>query len=262
MIERSVGIAIELDKVSTRFGEHWIHQEVTLKIKQGETLALVGGSGCGKTTLLRVMLLLQPPESGRVKLLGRDIQQCSTEEIQALRQHCGVLFQSGALFSALTVLENISFPLQEYTTLSENLVREIALLKLALVGLPVEAAQKYPSELSGGMIKRAALARALALDPPLLFLDEPTAGLDPQSAAAFDKLLLDLKATMGFTVVMVTHDMDTLWTVPDRVAFLAEKKIWALDSVRALSRSTDPLLLAYFAGVRGHREAAEGAASG
>jgi phospholipid/cholesterol/gamma-HCH transport system ATP-binding protein len=251
--------AIEIAGLRTELGGHLIHQDIHLCFKRGEISAIVGGSGSGKTTLLREILLLQPPSAGTIKVFGQDILQSSEDQIAQLRRRLGMLFQQGALFSSLTLLENVLFPLQQHTKLQPTLMREIALLKILLAGLSLEAANKYPSELSGGMQKRAALARAIVLDPSLLLLDEPTAGLDPESANALDELILKLKTALGLTVVMVTHDLDTLWRTVDRIAFLAEGKVIVLDSPTALAQSQIPVVNDYFNGPRGR--AARGAAS-
>ena len=199
---------IEVSKVSTRYGEHVVHSELDLEVRRAEVFALIGGSGSGKSTLLREMILLQRPDSGSIRVLGSDLQKLGDEEILALRQRWGVMFQHGGLFGSLTVTENVGLPLREHTALEDGLIDEIAAWKLAMTGLEPEAGAKYPSELSGGMMKRASLARALALDPELLFLDEPTAGLDPASAGGVDELVRKLRDLFGLTIVMVTHDLD------------------------------------------------------
>jgi phospholipid/cholesterol/gamma-HCH transport system ATP-binding protein len=230
-----------------------IHENLNLNIIKGEIMAIVGGSGCGKTTLLRNILMLLRPTNGNIKIFNTDILTCDEESSQRIRHSWGMLFQHGALFSALTVLENVQFPLRTFTSLPLKAQKDIALLKIAMAGLPLSAASKYPAELSGGMQKRAALARAIVMDPELLFLDEPTSGLDPQSAGAFDELLLDLKEGLGLTVVMVTHDLDSLAHVSDRIAFLGEKKVLAALSLKELLQQDHPLIKAYFAGSRGER---------
>lgn len=241
---------IELRGVCTRFGEVSIHENLDLTINRGEVLALVGGSGSGKTTLLHEMIMLRQPSSGSIRLFGEEIVGADTAVMERLRQRFGVLFQQGALFSALTVLQNVAVPLREHATLNDELIDQIALLKIQQAGLPVDAALKYPSELSGGMIKRAALARAMALDPQLLFLDEPTAGLDPASATGFDELVLRLKQWLGLTVVMVTHDLDSLWKVADRVAVLGERRVIAVAPMAELARVDHPAVRVYFEGPR------------
>ena len=241
---------LELRGVCTRFGSTSIHENLDLTIHRGEVLALVGGSGSGKTTLLHEMIMLRQPSSGSIRLFDEDIVDAPTKLRERLRQRFGVLFQQGALFSALTVLQNVGVPLREHTKFPEALIDQIALLKIQQAGLPMDAALKYPSELSGGMIKRAALARAMALDPQLLFLDEPTAGLDPVSASAFDELVLRLKQWLGLTVVMVTHDLDSLWKVADRVAVLGDRRVIAVAPMPELARVDHPAVQAYFEGPR------------
>lgn len=247
---RSNNSILEVRGLKTCLEEKWILNDISFSVEQGEILAIVGGSGSGKSTLLRSILLLLQPAAGNIELFGRDIQHCSSEEELQLRRKWGMMFQQGALFSSLTVLENIMFPLQEYTRLDSATLQEIALLKLALVGLPADAAAKFPSELSGGMLKRAAVARALASDPELLFLDEPTAGLDPESASSFDELMLNLRTALKLTLVLVTHDVDTLWRVADRVIFLGEGKVLAMGTMEELAQSSQPLVKAYFSSSR------------
>jgi phospholipid/cholesterol/gamma-HCH transport system ATP-binding protein len=242
---------IEVSHLQTRFGNAVIHDDVNLTVYRGEVLALVGGSGSGKSTLLREIIMLQKPAAGSIRVFGQDIIDCNDAAALDVRRRCGVMFQYGALFSALTVIENVAVPLREHTSLSETLIGEIATLKIALARLPANSATKYPRELSGGMLKRAALARAIALDPELLFLDEPTAGLDPVSAGALDELIRDLKELLGLTVIMVTHDLDSLWRVTDRVAVLGRKQVIATDSMQVLAQSDDPLIRDYFHGPRG-----------
>lgn len=242
---------IEMRNVSTSFGEHVVHTDINLAIKRAEIFAIIGGSGSGKSTLLREMILLQLPNSGAISILGVNLQNISEEDALALRKRWGVMFQHGGLFGSLTVKENVGLPLREHTQLSESLIDEIAALKLAMTGLKVQVSQQYPSELSGGMMKRASLARAMSLDPELLFLDEPTAGLDPVSAAGVDELVLQLRDQFGLTIVMITHDLDLLWQVADRVAVLADGKVQAVDSMLALSSSNNPAVKAFFSGPRG-----------
>lgn len=246
---------IEVRHVATRFGSAVVHEDVSLDVRRGEVFAIAGGSGCGKTVLLREILLLQRPTAGEIRVFGLDLATMSEADTLGLRRRSGVLFQQGALFSSLTVAQNVAVPLREHTPLSPALVREIAEIKIALARLPREAGAKYPSELSGGMRKRAALARSIALDPELLFLDEPTAGLDPVSAGAFDQLVRDLKTVLGLTIVMVTHDLDTLWQVADRVAVLGAGRVLGLGTMEELSRSTEPLVHEYFHGPRGRAAA-------
>jgi len=241
---------VELLGIRTCFGATCIHDGLDLRVNRGEILALVGASGCGKSVLLREMILLARPTAGRVRLFGDEVADLDAPWANRLRRRIGILFQQGALFNSLTVLENISVPLREQTDLSRPMIRDIALLKLRLAGLSADAAAKYPSQLSGGMHKRAALARALAMDPDLLVLDEPGTGLDPAGADALDDLIRDLHQSLGLTVVMTTHDLDTLWRVSHRVAFLAERRILASGTIGELSESTDPRLVAYFQGPR------------
>jgi phospholipid/cholesterol/gamma-HCH transport system ATP-binding protein len=241
---------VELSGIRTCFGAACIHEGLNLTVNQGEILALVGASGSGKSVLLREMILLHRPTAGNVCLFGEDAVALDESGASRLRRRVGIMFQQGALFNALTVIENIAVPLKEQTDLSDPVIRDIAMLKLLLVGLPADAAHKYPAQLSGGMHKRAALARALAMDPDLLVLDEPGTGLDPVGADALDELIRDLHGSLGLTVVMTTHDLDTLWRVSDRVAFLAERRILATGSMTDLCDSDDPLLAAYFQGPR------------
>jgi len=242
---------IEISKLSTRFGDHVVHSDLDLEVRRAEIFALIGGSGAGKSTLLREMILLQRPDSGSVKVLGADLQSLGEEEIVELRQRWGVMFQQGGLFGSLTVTENVGLPLREHTGLEDPLIDEIAAWKLAMAGLTPEVGVQYPSELSGGMLKRASLARALALDPELLFLDEPTAGLDPESAGGVDKLVRGLRDLYGLTIVMITHDLDLLWQVADRVAVLADGKVQGIGSMSELSRMEHPAVRKFFDGPRG-----------
>lgn len=245
---------IEARGVTTRIGQTVIHEGLDLAVTRGEILGIVGSSGGGKTTLLRALALLHPIAGGEVRLFDTPVRSLRARELRALRARLAVMFQQGALFTALTVLENICLPLREHTRLSQGLIEELAVIKLQLVGLPPEAAGKYPSELSGGMVKRAALARALALDPEVVFLDEPTAGLDPVGAAAFDELIVNLKQLLGLTVILVTHDVDALWTVTDRVAFLGRGQLLGVAPIAELARSPEPAVEAYFQGPRGRRQ--------
>ena len=246
-------VVINIDKVETRFGEHVVHAEINLQVRRKEIFAVIGGSGSGKSTLLREIILLHQPNAGSIQVLGNDLKNLSDEDALALRQRWGVMFQHGGLFGALTVKENIGLPLREHTGLSDALIDEIADWKLAMTGLPPKVGAQYPSELSGGMMKRASLARALALDPELLFLDEPTAGLDPSSAAGVDELVLKLRDVFGLTIVMITHDLDLLWQVADRVAVLAEGKVQAIGSMAELAENDNPLIQTFFEGPRGKR---------
>jgi phospholipid/cholesterol/gamma-HCH transport system ATP-binding protein len=220
-------------------------------VYEGEIFALAGASGCGKSTLLRELILLHRPDSGWIRVFGRDISGLGDEQALALRRNWGVLFERGALFGSLTVSENVGLPLREHTRLGDRLIDEIAAVKIALTGLPPSAGSRYPSELSGGMRKRAALARAIALDPKLLLLDEPTAGLDPLSAAGFEELVRQLKELLGLTIFMVTHDLDLLWRVADRVAFMVGGRIVGIGTMQELSTSQEPLVREYFYGPRG-----------
>ncbi len=242
---------IILKKVCTQFDDFVVHKDVNLTVKRGEILAIVGGSGSGKTTLLREMMALNKPTSGEITVFGINITKASPEELLLIQRRFGVLFQQNALFSSLTVLENTAFPLHEHTALDPVTVDSLSLLKIIMAGLPSDAAVKYPSELSGGMQKRAGIARAIVLDPELLFLDEPTAGLDPNTAAAFDQLILDLQRTMGLTIVIVTHDLDTLWTVTNRVAFLGEGVVLAVDPMPTLVKNPHADIQTFFSGPRG-----------
>lgn len=237
---------IEISRVSNFLGGTWVHRELNFTVRRGEIVAIVGGSGSGKTTLLRNMLMLLRPQSGSIKVLGQNVLQCTEREAFALRQRWGVLFQHSSLFSSLTLLENILFPLQEFYQLPHELAHEIALLKIAFVGLPLDSAYKYPSELSGGMQKRAAAARAIAMDPELLLLDEPTSGLDPKSASAIDELVLHLRNMLGLTIVFITHDPSTLRRVPDRIAFLGEGKVLAEETLAELMKNPNPTIRDYF----------------
>ena len=242
---------IDVRGIRTRFGAAVVHEDVSLTVNHGEIFALVGGSGSGKSTLLREIILLQQPASGSIRVFGEEVVGLSDDDALPLRRRWGVMFERGALFSSLTVAENVGMVLHEHTDLPERLVREIAAVKIALTGLPLDAGPKYPSELSGGMRKRASLARALALDPELLFLDEPTAGLDPLSASGIDELVCSLREGLGLTIMMVTHDLDLLWRAADRVAVLGKGRIVGIGSMTELSHSDDPLIRQYFHGPRG-----------
>jgi phospholipid/cholesterol/gamma-HCH transport system ATP-binding protein len=247
---------IRVRDLHTRFGAQVVHAGVDLDVRKGEVLGLVGGSGTGKSVLLREIVGLMRPTSGRIEVLGRDTDTLSERERVGLQARWGVLFQDGALFSSLTVLENIMVPLKEHTSLPPAMIRRIAEVKVGMVGLAVDAGAKYPSQLSGGMRKRAGLARALALDPEILFLDEPTAGLDPIGAAAFDDLIGNLTASLGLTVFMVTHDLDSLYAICDRIAVLIDRKL-IVGTIDDLLREQHPWIREYFLGPRG-RAAAKG----
>lgn len=243
--------AIEVRGLVSRFGEHVIHEGLNLEVRRGEIFGLVGGSGAGKSVLLNSIIGLKIPEEGQIHVLGADILKANEEELDAVERRWGILFQGGALFSSLTVRENVVAPIREHTKLPKRLADDLAELKIALAGLPPEAAGLKPAELSGGMRKRVALARAIALDPELLFLDEPTAGLDPIGAQQFDVLIRELSEALGLTVFMITHDLDTLYAITDRVAVIADKHVVATAPVRELERSDHPWIREYFLGPRG-----------
>jgi len=236
--------------LTTRLGGRTLHEALDLDVYPGEVIGIVGGSGSGKSVLLRTIIGLMRPEAGAIEVFGQDLRDPSEATMRAVEARWGVLFQDGALFSSLTVAQNIAVPLKEHLALGAALSREVAALKVRLVGLPPDAAGKYPSELSGGMRKRAGLARALALDPQLLFLDEPTAGLDPIAAGDFDALIRDLRASLGFTVFMVTHDLDSLMAICDRIAVLVDKRL-RIGTMAELLRDPHPWIQAYFHGPRG-----------
>lgn len=244
---------ISVRELVVGFGDRTVVKGLNLDVFRGEVLGVVGGSGQGKSVLTRAILGLVPTRAGAIRIFGQDRDALGQAERRSLEQRWGVLFQNGALFSGLTVKQNIQMPMRETRDLSEHLMDELAMLKLELVGLGFDAADKFPSELSGGMVKRAALARALALDPELVFLDEPTSGLDPISAAEFDELIGTLQQTLGLTVFMVTHDLDSLYSICDRVAALAEGRVIASGPLETLLASDHPWLRAYFHGVRGGR---------
>lgn len=249
-IGRSAGEAIlKIDGLRTQFGSHVVHDDLALAVRKGEIMGVVGGSGSGKSVLLRTVLGLKHPSAGRIEMFGEDITRASDDSRRQALSRIGVLFQDGALFSSLTVAQNIEVPLAEHTDVSAQLRTEIADVKINLVGLPIEAANKYPSELSGGMRKRAGLARAIAMDPEILFLDEPTAGLDPIGAARFDELIRDLRDTLGLTVVMITHDLDSLNTICDRIAVLLDKRI-TVGTMQELMADDHPWMQDYFHGPR------------
>jgi phospholipid/cholesterol/gamma-HCH transport system ATP-binding protein len=242
---------IEIKNLKFKIDKKWIHNSLNLSIEKGEIIGIVGTSGSGKTTLMREILMLLKPFSGSICVYGEEVTHASPEELLKIQKIWGVLFQKNALFSSLTVLENIEFPLRKKTSLSDDMIKELALQRLLSVGLSMDAATKYPSELSGGMEKRAALARALVLDPKILFLDEPTTGLDPESAAELDDLILNLQAMMGLTIIIITHDLDTLWKVTNRVAFLNEGKVICVDPIKKITKNPDPLIQNFFNGPRG-----------
>jgi phospholipid/cholesterol/gamma-HCH transport system ATP-binding protein len=243
--------AIEVHGLQNRFGAQIVHDALNLQVRRGEVLAVIGGSGAGKSVLLRSIVGLQEPSAGLVKVLGTDLRTSTLIERTAIERRWGVMFQDGALFSSLSVQENIEVPMLEHQTLPKPLMQEIAQLKISLVGLPPEAAYKMPSQLSGGMRKRAGIARALALDPEILFLDEPTSGLDPIGAAEFDALIVTLKRSLDLTVFLVTHDLDSIFTCCDRVAVLADKHIVAVDTPTNIAKHPHPWIQQCFGGPRG-----------
>ncbi|WP_051531201.1 ABC transporter ATP-binding protein [Sphingomonas sp. URHD0057] len=247
---------IEVRGLRNAFGEQVIHDDLDLTVCRGEILGVVGGSGTGKSVLLRSIIGLQVPETGEIDVLGENMVDRSEDEAKNIRRRWGILFQNGALFSTLTVAENVEVPIREYFPfLKPPLLDEIASYKIAMGGLPPDAGPKYPSELSGGMVKRAGLARALALDPELLFLDEPTAGLDPIAAAAFDQLIRSLQERLDLTVFLITHDLDTLHAICDRVAVLADRKVIAVGTIPQLLALDHPWIQEYFNGPRGRTAA-------
>jgi phospholipid/cholesterol/gamma-HCH transport system ATP-binding protein len=242
-------VVIRVRGLVTRFGAQLIHEGLDLDVRRGEILGVVGGSGTGKSVLLRTIVGLNRPAAGHIEVLGRDVAALSGRELMELQQRWGVLFQNGALFSGLTVAENVAVPLKEHRTLPPHLIAEISALKIALVGLPADAGAKYPAQLSGGMRKRAALARALALDPEILFLDEPTAGLDPIAAAGFDQLISSLRSSLGLTVFMVTHDLDSLEAICDRIAVLVDRRV-TVGTLAEQMNNPHPWIQEYFTGPR------------
>jgi phospholipid/cholesterol/gamma-HCH transport system ATP-binding protein len=244
---------IQIEKLCTRFGDFVVHQDLNLQIEAGELVSLVGGSGSGKTTLLRQMLGLERPTSGMVRIFGEDVHKADERQLQCMRNRWGMLFQYGALFSSLSAFENVAQPLRELRTLPEDLVHDAALLKLYTVGISAKDSAKMPSELSGGMIKRVALARALALQPELLFLDEPTAGLDPNLSESFVELIQSLRKEMPMTLVMVTHDLDTLFSLSTKIAVLADKHVIAMDTPENVVKMEHPFIKEFFLGPRGLR---------
>ncbi|MBE0403127.1 ABC transporter ATP-binding protein [Halomonas citrativorans] len=242
---------IEVRGLENRFGNHVVHESLDLDLLDGEILGIVGGSGTGKSVLLRSIVGLKRPNAGKINVLGNDLNQLSSKERSQVERRFGVLFQQGALFSSLSLQENVALPIIEHAKLPREDAEYLARVKLSLVGLEPEAALQYPESLSGGMIKRAALARALALDPDILFLDEPTAGLDPIGAAAFDQLLVTLRNALGFSVFLVTHDLDTLYAACDRVAVLSQKRVLVTDTIQNVARTDDEWVQNYFNGPRG-----------
>lgn len=246
---------VDVQDVSTRLGSHWVHRNVNLELRRGEILSLVGGTGCGKTTLLREIIGLMAPTFGAITVFGENVHLADPRQAHALRMHWGVLFQQGALFSALTVFDNVAFPLRELRTMDywieEEVVYDLVMLKLQTVGLDPEDAWKLPGELSGGMIKRAALARALALEPELLFLDEPTAGLDPSSASEFDGVLSDLQKHLKLSALMITHDLHSLAAVSDRIAVMADGRLLVTGTLEEVAAYDHPFVDRFFHGARG-----------
>jgi len=247
---------IEVKGLKNSFGDQIVHEDLNLEVRRGEIFGVVGGSGTGKSVLMRSIIGLQKPDAGEIRVFGEPMIGRDEEEAKHVRRRWGVLFQGGALFSGLTVAENIQVPIKEfYPGLDQELLDEISIYKTAMSGLPVDAGAKYPSELSGGMRKRAGIARALALDPELLFLDEPTAGLDPIGAAAFDQLILELRHALGLTVFLITHDLDTLYAICDRVAVLADRKVVAVGTIPELLALDHEWIQEYFKGPRGRAAA-------
>jgi phospholipid/cholesterol/gamma-HCH transport system ATP-binding protein len=243
-------VVVEVTGLRSAFGANVVHEGLNLSVRRGEILGLVGGSGAGKSVLLNTILGLREPQAGAIRVLDVDGNATGVERRVALSGRVGVLFQGGALFSALSVRDNVGAPLREHTDLDHDLIDRLCDMKIALTGLPPRAAGLFPAELSGGMRKRASLARALAMDPELLFLDEPTAGLDPIGADAFDRLILTLRETLGLTVVMITHDLDSLYAITDRVAVIADKRIVATAPAAELEHSDHPWIREYFLGPR------------
>lgn len=250
MMQNDTDTIIDIRNLVTGFGPNIVHNGLNLTVKRGEVLGVIGTSGSGKTTLLRAILALNKVFSGSIRIFGKELTTASRETMLAIQRRWGVLFQQNALFSSLNLLENVSFPLREHTDLDQESIKQLSLLKILMAGLSENDAAKYPSELSGGMQKRAGLARAIIMDPELIFLDEPTSGLDPNTAAAFDELILDLQRTMGLTIVMITHDLDSLWRVTNRVAFLGKGVVLAAEPMRQLVANTNPVIQTFFQGTR------------
>ncbi len=244
-------VLVSTRDLAMQFDDKHVLDGVDLDVVQGEILAIVGGSGSGKSTLLRLMAMLIRPTRGSIEVFGTEVAQIDDAAAMPLRRRIGVMFQNGGLFGDMNVLENVGVPMREHTQLSDETIDELAGIRIALVGLEADAAAKLPSQLSGGMRKRASLARAMALDPDVLFLDEPTSGLDPISSDAIDALVLELKRSLGLTIVSVTHDMDSLWRIADRVALLADGRVAVVGTMREVSTSDHPVARAFFAGARG-----------
>jgi len=243
-------VVISVEGLRTQFGAHVVHDHLDLEVYRGEVIGVVGASGSGKSVLLRTIVGLMQQATGTIRLFGKDTSMMSDEERKATERRWGVQFQDGALFSSLSVLQNVETPMREQFSLSEHLMRELAEIKISMVGLGPDAAPKLPYELSGGMRKRAGLARALALDPEVVFLDEPTAGLDPIGAAAYDELIKRMQQTLGLTVFMVTHDLDSLYAICDRIAVLADKRVIVIGTMEDMLASTHPWVREYFHGPR------------
>ena len=241
---------IQVTDLGNYLGGRWVHESLSMSVNKGEVVAIIGASGCGKTTLLNSILMLRQATCGSIQMLGSDVINCAEEERNRVKSRLGVMFQSGALFSAMSVLENVMFPIRQFTSIRGDYLNKIAWMKLQLVGFPAESHDLYPAELSGGMIKRVAMARAIVMDPDIVFLDEPTAGLDPDSASEFDQLVLSLQQRLGLTVIMITHDLDTLWRVPDRVMFIADGRVVAALPMSELVMHDHPAVQAYFASDR------------
>lgn len=244
-------VVIRVRGLVNQFGTHRVHDDLDLDVLRGEIIGVVGGSGTGKSVLMRAVVGLRRPQGGTIEMLGHDMVNMTEATRAELNQDIGILFQDGALFSSMTVAQNVMAPLREHLRLPPALAEEVASMKISMAGLDLSAATKFPSELSGGMRKRASLARALALDPQILFLDEPTAGLDPIGAAKFDELILSLKESLGLTVFMITHDLDSLYRDCDRIAVLAEKQVIALGPIEEVSKDPHPWIQSYFGGIRG-----------
>lgn len=242
---------IRIRGLRNQFGTQVVHENLDLDVWRGEIIGVVGGSGSGKSVLLRSIIGLGRPAAGSVQVFGEEVTTMADAQRAMVERRCGVLFQNGALFSSLTVAENVAVPLLEHHAIDKALIARLAAIKIAMAGLPADAGDKYPAQLSGGMVKRAALARSLALDPDILFLDEPTAGLDPIGAAAFDQLIVTLRDALGLTVFVITHDLDTLYAICDRVAVLAQKRILIADTLAVVERHSDPWIQEYFQGPRG-----------
>ncbi len=247
----SADIAIKVRGLKTAYGTHVVHENLDLDVRRGEVIGIIGPSGCGKSVLLRAITGLKEPSAGEIHVFGQDVIHLQSEDVAALQRLWCIMFQDGALFSNLTVRENVMVPMKEHTDLALPFMKQLADQKIRMSGLETWAGRKFPSDLSGGMRKRAALARALALDPPLLFLDEPTAGLDPITAAGFDQLIRDLQRSLGLTVFLVTHDVDTLAVTCDRIAVLGEKKVLAIGTMDELRKEPHPWIQDYFGGPRG-----------